>query len=204
MPLPSPSLLPGLGLLPGLPPPPPPATLSPLGEEWLTDLPHFYRDDPDVRAVIRVQAREWEMIHERLEQVRRQFFPQHADLLLDLWERELYLPVAPAGLTVEQRQDRAVARMRRIGGDASGLGFIANVTALLNGNAFSYLTHDPADDDGPPPDTIWLFVPYEPGSSEFIRVDRDIVELVDATVEVVVSSTGGFLLGASLLGDELL
>lgn len=124
---------------------PDPALLTALGRAMLDDLPPILRSDPDYRGVIHAGARELELLAERVDELRRQFFPQHADVLLHAWESHHQLPTAPAGLSIEERRDILLAHLLKLRGASGGVDWVQQVTELV-GPSWRYREHMPVSD----------------------------------------------------------
>lgn len=121
---------------------PAPELLTPLGLAMLEQLPPQLRGSIDYMAAIHAMARELETLEAAIEQVRAQFNPATADLLLNAWEFETKLPVGGLpGQTVQQRRDTVLARLRK---PFSGEGrqWEETITAMV-GPGWTYLEHDP-------------------------------------------------------------
>jgi hypothetical protein len=104
--------------------------ITDLGWQLLDMLPPVLRGSYDYQAVHHAAARELELLESRIEQVRAQFFPQTADILLVVWEAQLGLEIAPGGYTVEQRRSIVLAALGRMVTDGSGATWEALITAI--------------------------------------------------------------------------
>lgn len=109
--------------------------LTPLGAQFMAELPVQFADDPDVTAVQHVFAREFERMEEKRNALAAGLAsPVRADeRLLPVWERLLGLPVAPAGLTVEARQAAAGSFLERVRAGGTGAAWVAAVDRLVEG-----------------------------------------------------------------------
>lgn len=173
------------------------------GQIWRSWMPVVLRDSPDHLAVIHACAREVERLEGKVEQVRMQFFPQHADVLLKVWEFMLRVTVEPEGLTVEQRRALVIATLRKMRSTPYGRDWVANVTALV-GEGWTYEEHEPGVGTSPPTDTIRINLPFPPDSSSYARAEALIRAITPAHVDIVLANPegGGFILDQSELDQE--
>lgn len=177
----------------------------PLAVEHLNDLPPFLRDDPDIRAIVYCHAKEAERQEQRLDELLAELFPQSAtEVGLPWWETLMRITVEPEGLTVEERRETVIAYLRKLRGEAGGEEWIANVTSLI-GPTWSYVEHDPDDPtSSPPPYTVRVSVPFEPGVGEFAATERLIREITPAHLDIELVYSGGFLLDIGELDEQTL
>lgn len=177
--------------------------LTAKGELWRSWLPVVLRDSPDHLAVIHALAVEMELLESRIEEVRRQFFPQHADVLLKVWEFMLRITIEPEGLTIAERREIVLATLRKMRSTPEGRDWVDNVTALV-GAGWTYEEHNPADAGSPPVNTVQITLPYPPDSSAYARAEALVRDITPAHLDLVVTFTGGFLLDQSQLDQEAL
>lgn len=177
------------------------AVLSPLGVEWRSWLPTALRDSPDHLAVLHSVAREVERLEGAVEQVRAQFFPQTADVLLKVYEAQLGITVEPVGQTLADRRATVMAMLRKQRATPAGTDWQENVTRLV-GTGWSYQEHDPANAASPPPYTVRVQLPFEPASSNYAQVERLLRDITPAHLDLVVTYSGGFQLDRSQLDQE--
>jgi hypothetical protein len=177
------------------------ASMTPLGLAWRDRLPVVLRDSPEHLAVIHSTMREVERLEAAIEQVRRQFFPQQADILLKVWERQVGITVEPPGWTIEQRRTAVVAQLRKMRSSPSGADWMADVS-LLVGAGWTYAEHVPGDVTSPPADTVRIELPFPPTSGMYGLIERTLREMIPAHVDLVVTFSGGFVLDESQLDQE--
>jgi len=177
--------------------------LTERGEVWRSWLPVVLRDSPDHLAVIHACAVEMDRLEAAIDEVRRQFFPQHADVLLKVWEFMLRITVEPEGVTIDERREIVLATLRRMRSTPEGRDWVDNVTALV-GPGWIYEEHNPADPGSPPANTIQITLPFPPDSASYTRAESLIQDITPAHLDVVLTYTDGFLLDESQLDQELL
>lgn len=175
-------------------------TLSERGQELLEALPHYYSEDPNVHAVLRAAGLELERVEALLENIRRGIWPHLADdehLMLSLHEAQLGLPVAPEGLTLEQRRAAvlAFAARRNV---RSGEFWLAALTRLVGSENFVVEENQPGEYQ------LRITTPFEAGSYELGQLELLLRSITPANLDVVVVSTEGFIVGESLVGEETL
>lgn len=178
-----------------------PRPLTERGEEYRSWLPERLRDSPDHLAVIHAQSRELDRLEAAIEQVRVQFFPQTADILLGLWERVLGLTVEPSGVTIAERRGYVIARLRALASTPEGRDWVANVSSMV-GPGWEYEEHVPGDVTSPPENTIRVTLPYPPTSSLYQQTERLIRDITPAHLDLIVTFSGGFVLDQSQLDQE--
>jgi hypothetical protein len=170
------------------------AALTPLGLKMIASRPGWSADDPDMRAVAHVEAKEIERMQERAEEVRDGMIPHRSNLLvLPLWETLLKLTINPAGTSENQRREIVEAGLRRAVADPSGLTWEERVTELI-GPSWAYQEE--------PEQTIKVTVPWKPGSSQFIFAQRVLERERPAAWELTVEFEEGFVLDLSKLDAE--
>lgn len=175
--------------------------LTALGQQMLASLPPALRRSPDYQAIMHAASREAALLETAVEQVRAQFNPVRADLLLGAWEAEVKLPVGGLGATVAQRQARILARLRKLLGSSEGLEWEQTITDLV-GPGWSYLEHIEGDPSSPPASTISIALPFPPSGSSYIEALREIREVTPAHLDIRFSSGHGFILDESHLDLE--
>lgn len=181
---------------------PDPALLTERGREWLESLPVPLRDDPDVQAVIHVQAREADRREEYLTAILDGFFPQRAaELGLRMWEVLLRLRVAPPGWTVQQRRDAVLAALRSLPEPQTGRGWERTAEKLV-GQGFTYQEHDPAAPAEPPPYTILVELPFPAGAPQFEFARTVLRRITPAAWSLTITSGEGFTLDRSQLDQD--
>jgi hypothetical protein len=167
-------------------------------------LPAALHESPDHLAVIHSYARELDRVEAAIELVRLQFFPQHATVLLPVYERILGLTVAPVGWTEEQRQLAVLSQLARMRSEPGGATWETNVSKIVGNAGWTYATHDPNDAGSPPANTILIRLPFPPSSDRYAVTERLIRAITEAHVDLIVTFTGGFVLDQSQLDQEAL
>lgn len=200
MPYPGPTTYPSPSLYPGATAEGEPTqrVYSNLYFEMLEDLPPFLRDDPDIQASLLVQANELTRIQDRLDAIIAQFWPQSATNQMPIWEKTLGL-AADDQLTIEQRQQRALAFIAQAASSSSGASWEQNVTALVGEN-WDYNTSF----SGPTARTVIVTIPFASGSSQAAYLRKLLRIIVPANMDIEVTYSDGFVVGYSLIGEESL
>jgi hypothetical protein len=175
--------------------------LTARGEQWRSWLPVVVRDSPDHLAVIHACAVEMERLEAAIEQVRQQAFPQHADVLLKVWEFMLRITIEPVGVSLADRRLVVLATLRKMRSTPEGRDWVDNVTALV-GPGWTYEEHDPHDAGSPPPYTVRISLPFAPSSSAYARAETLIRDITPAHLDLILAFPGGFLLDESQLDQE--
>lgn len=179
-----------------------PLALTERGEEMLRDLPPFFYEDPDWRAVIHCYAMESERLEGHVEEVRAQFFPQQATVLLRAWEATFDLTVAPLGLTEEQRREQIALALIRMVASEGGEDWEAFVERLT-GAGYTYEEFDPqVPSNTVPAHTIRVTLPFPPSSDTYQRIQRALLAGTPANTDIIVQSGGGFTLDQDSLDSE--
>lgn len=177
----------------------PPKAVSPLADlrartaEILEDLPPYYFEDPTTQQIINSFAGEIDHMEEIIEVVEAGRFPQSATDqygMLALWERLLGLPEKPNYLSVEQRQDRAVARWRARNGGRGG-DWVKAVTEAIGTGSWEY------DENYPGPYQVTVWVPFPIGSPQFDAAESAIRPLTPAHLEIIIDNKDYFVVGVS-------
>lgn len=180
-----------------------PAVLSDTALRWLEDIPPFWAGSKDVQATLDVLAREMDRLEASKNQLRANFFPQTADVYLNVWEKVLGLAVAPPDKTEAQRRASVVAFMQATRGTISGLSWQASLTKLI-GTSWSYEEHDPADGTSPPANVLRITIPFttalaSPAAPTGVAAAGG--ALAAGTYHYTVSATNFY--GETLVGPEL-
>lgn len=175
------------------------ALLSARGQLYRSWLPSVFQESPEHLAVIHALAREFDLLYDAIAQVRAQFFPQSADLLLGVWETLLKTTVAPAGATTDQRRATILALIRQ--SVAEGREWEAAVTDIV-GPGWTYTEFVPHGSGTPPIYTILIVLPYAPSSDIFMAAEARIREITPAHIDLQIDSNEGFVLDESELDQE--
>lgn len=175
--------------------------LTDLGRQMRDMLPPVLRRSADYLAVIHPCARELERLGGYIEQVRRQFNPASADVLLNAWETEVRLPVGGRGASIEQRQQKVVARLFKATGGSMGRAWEAEITELI-GDGWTYEENIPGDLTSPPEGILRIQLPFAPDADRTIEAQNQIREVTAAHLTVEFESLGGFLVDDSHLDIE--
>lgn len=139
-----------------------PATLADTTLRLLDDLPVYERGSNHVQAVLDACATEIDRLDGAVNQIRANFFPATADVLLSLYETELGLSVNPPDKTLDERRISVQAFIRKLRSTGSGLSWQQNLSTLI-GSGWTYEEHDPGDPASPPANTIRIILPYGAG-----------------------------------------
>ncbi len=171
----------------------------PLAVEMLDEIPPDYREDPDFRAVIYCQAREHERKRERIDEVRRQFFPATADVLLGAWEATFRMTIAPPGVPIEERRARVGEAFLRALAGSSGAAWEAALEAVA-GAGTVYTEFDPqVASNVIPKHTVRIEVPSAVDPDVAERIERVIRAFTPANTDIDIVSGAGFVLDISQL-----
>lgn len=177
------------------------SALTPMGVTWRGWLPVVLRDSPEHLAVIHAVAKETERLEAAIESVRAQFWPQTATFLLKAWEAMLRLAMEPGSLTEAQRRDLALVYLRKLHETGEGRDWKENVS-LLVGPGWSYEEHIPGDGASPPAYTLRITLPFPPSGDLYARTERLLREVTPAHLDLILQSSGGFVLDQSQLDQE--
>lgn len=167
-------------------------------QRMLAALTPWEAEDPNVVAVVAAGAAELDEIQALMELARDQAWPHRADDtygLLAIHERMLGLPVAPAGVTLADRQTAARTRVgrRRDGRKAT---WVDRVNELAGVGTWSY------DENTPGPHQLTITLRLEPTGGLAARV-RQLVEVFTPVVdEVIVGFEAGLILGVGEIGED--
>lgn len=178
---------------------PDPSLLTPLGQQMLGSLPPILRNSIDYMAVIHAYAREIALLESSIEQVRRQFDPAQADILLNAHEAELKLPVGGNGATIAQRRALVLGRLVKLVSSGSGRDWESAVTGIVGSAGWSYLEHDPGNPSSPPDGQIQVTLPFASGTAQFAAAQTQIRDITDAHMQLAFVSTTTFQLDQSQL-----
>jgi len=112
------------------------------GRELIADLPPWFRDDPHVIAVQHCYGREIEYAEAKAEALRKEMLPNMTDQLVSAWEALTGIVVTTPDMTIEQRREAIMARIRQIYSEGSGDDWVQAVDTLLAGQ-WTYEEHLP-------------------------------------------------------------
>lgn len=176
--------------------------LTALGQQMMAALPPVLQNSSDYEASIHAQTREIALLEASIEQVRAQFNPASADLMLGAWEAIVRLPVGGMGASVAQRQARVIQRLQKLLGASEGLEWEQAITSLV-GTGWTYLEYLEGDPDSPPANTISIALPFPPDGPAYTEALREIREVTPAHLDIRFASSGiGFILDESELDLE--
>lgn len=175
--------------------------LSPLGVQMRDSLPPALRESNDYLAVVHAFSRELDRLGGCAEQVRAQFNPATADILLPAWEAICKLPIGGAAATLPQRQGKVIDRLRKLLGQSEGREWEAQITALI-GPGWTYEEHIPGDITSPPVGTLRITLPFPPAGEAYDEALGQIREVTPAHLDIEFVSTAGFVLDESELDLE--
>lgn len=174
----------------------------PEAQAQLETLPPVLHNDPDIRAIVYVQAREAQRMEDTLDDLIAQFFPQHAtELGLAWWEALVRTTRAPLGATVADRRATVIALLQKMNSSPAGTDWVANIS-LLAGAGWVYEEHIPGNGSSPPENTVRITLPFPPTSTLYALTEVLIGEVTPAHLDVILAYTGGFILDASQLDQE--
>jgi len=169
------------------------------GLDLLNVLPHFMRNDPQVRGYTDVVARELARVEELIEEQRTQWFPQQLSLseYVAVWEFNLGLPIQTPGLTINQRAVIVASHLRKRHA-ASGADWLATLEGAFGTGSWSYK-------EDVNPYQLRLTIPYGSGTLTALGVLTLAREVTPAHIDVTVTYDGGggggsFIVGVSLVG----
>lgn len=160
-------------------------------------MPHYYREDPAVHAVVDSLAQELERVEAFLKLVRHQWFPQFAadDYgQLGLRESQLGIPVEPVGVSVERRRDIVHAYERaRLSG--SGEDWITLLTIALGATVWEHEENDPGGYD------LRLTIPYFADGYTGTQAEALADAITPAHLNIAFQFDQGFIVDVSRVGD---
>jgi hypothetical protein len=171
---------------------------SATGLAMLSELPPKLRSSYDYQAVIHAYAREVDLLEASIEQVRAQFVPSSADILLGAWESLVKLPLGGNGASISQRQANVVNRIQRLLGQAEGIQWIQTLNGIL-GPGWSYEEHNPVDGGSPAVNVIRVSVPFASGTPFFDTAEVQVRIATAGHLGLEFLSTAGFILDESEL-----
>lgn len=175
--------------------------LTETGMRMLGTLPWVLRESADYQAVIHPASREVDRMESYVDQVRAQFNPAMADLLLGAWEMQVRLPVGGFGTSIDQRRAKVLWRLRKTLGSGEGRQWEADVTALV-GEGWTYEEHIPGDGTSPAANTLRIQLPFPPAGDAYTEALTQIREFTPGHLEIEFSSLAGFTLDESHLDLE--
>jgi uncharacterized protein YmfQ (DUF2313 family) len=161
-------------------------------------LPPYEQSSYEVRAVLGVIANELARIEAARQALIQNFFPLTADALLPMFETLLGLPVSPPA-SLALRHQLVAAYMQRLATEGRGLDWTAGVSQATGTTNWNYQEHDPANPSSPAAYTLNVNIPAATAGVAWPLI-RD---LTPAHVGINEGYTGGFIVGSSLVGDNL-
>jgi uncharacterized protein YmfQ (DUF2313 family) len=167
-------------------------------EQMLDDLMPELADSDDVRQVVRLSGLELARLEAEARGLSESVLPTQASdeyRTLQMWEKLLGLPVAPAGATEEQRRSLVLASVRKLH-SSSGADWVDAITQALGTSTW---THE----EGPADYQITIRTPYAAGGLVPGQVAVLARRLTPAHLTVATGFTTGFLVGISTVGDVL-
>jgi hypothetical protein len=170
--------------------------ISERAREMLAMLPPYEDEDENVISAIQAAAMEIERLDDAGEAFMHKIIPINADeefKTLSMWEALLNLTVAPAGVSVEERRNYMLSRLRSRS-VSRGSEWIDRLSDVL-GSGWSH-------QEGPTPYTVSLRVPYSAGGQR-IDVSGFARLITPAHLDILFGYEEGFLVGISLIGDEI-
>lgn len=174
-------------------------SLSPTAQRMMESLPVFYWDNVIIQRILQARANEIDRMDAMIDTLKLGVIPGAGDdtlRLLAVWETILGLPVAPDGVTVEQRQSAIRAQLQAL--DAvTAADVLALLTAQL-GAAFTIERDTPALLE----DAITLYTPE--GSYTTGTVQRTAAKVWPAHRQLNVHYAAGFVLDTSFLDEDTL
>jgi uncharacterized protein YmfQ (DUF2313 family) len=176
-----------------------PRTITETGQTLLADLPPYLSDDGTVQGVIDTLAREQQRITDAADGIRRTAFPSQADdtyNMLLLWETLLGLPVKPPGVPDDQRRSKVLASLqgRDVG---TGEGWTRAVAQAVG-------TNWQQAENTPGPYQLTVTLPFAAGSYEGRQAENIIRTITPAHIDLLISYGTGFLIGVSIIGQDVL
>lgn len=169
--------------------------LSDAAIELLADLPPYEADDTYAQAVVEAVANEYARIQAKADEILEHFAPSRAiDPYLGWWEEFLGLPVG-TGLAVDEERRSLVLTTLRRQGAGTGAAWEASLNTLFEGSPWSYAEEGDY--------AVSLEVPYSSGTLSAVQAAALARRLTPAHLDIVPSS-GGFIVGVSLVGQESL
>jgi len=179
------------------------ATLSDTAAVLFDHLPSTYgtdRDDVDpiVARWLEALAFELDRVRALVMALRATTIPSAADDTvgsLSRWEGQMRLPVAPAGQTVAQRRAQLVGAIlsRRV---ARGSDWTASMTKVVGSADWTPMEHTG-------PNELTIAIPYDAGTTKAGQIAAHARRITPANQQIIFQHTGGFVVGASQVGDTL-
>ena len=142
-------------------------------------------------------ANELERIDDFLMELLHTSFPQNAtdaNGTLSIWEMTMGLPVQPEGMSEQDRRDALLARLVARNAD-EGQDW-TNAATLIIGPDWSYRENYPG------PDQLTVLIPFAPGTPEADRIEVMLRDITPAHLELIVTFSGGFIVGESEVGED--
>lgn len=180
------------------------ATLSDTAAVLFAHLPASYgtdRDDVDpiVARWLEALAFEIERLRALLEAIRSTTIPATANDTtgaLSRWEAAVGLPVAPAGIMVTQRRTQLLGalRGRRV---ALGRDWTSAMTAAIGSDNWEPTENTPGGYQ------LTIQIPFAAGSYTAGQVEELARRRTPANLQIVMRYEGGFIVGASRVGDAI-
>jgi hypothetical protein len=179
-------------------------SLSDAAAELVAYLPASYgtdRDDVDpiVARWLEAFAFEVERLRVLFEALRSTTIPSVAsDTVGSLrrWESAIGLPVAPAGVAESQRRAALLGALlgRRV---ALGIDWTTAMTTAIGSGDWTPIENTPAAYQ------LTIQIPYTAGSYNAAQVEALARRRTPANLQIVMSYAGGFIIGASRVGDAI-
>jgi hypothetical protein len=177
--------------------------MSEQGLLLLEDLPHYFRDDPQVRGYVDAVSRELERVEALIDTVCDQWFSDigmsgvMVNEYLSIWEFNLGLPIAPQGMTTDQRGSIVTSHIRKRTAE-TGADWVSVMNAGFGTGTWGY-DEDYADY------TVRLTIPYGSGTITATAVLALARQITPAHIDIVVTYSGGggggsFIIGISPIG----
>jgi len=171
--------------------------LSPTAERIFDSLPPYYQGEPTLSRITQAVANELDRLQAYLQAVASGLVPKLSDdtlSMLGIWENILKLPVEPAGVSVEQRQQalQAAFTARQCRTTAE---WVNAMNIALGGATWRHQVGVPA------PGWITITMATTPSSYVLGILQTLMDRLVPANYQVVFATQAGFIVGVSRVGD---
>lgn len=138
-----------------------PRTPGTTASRMLQDAPPWAAKIYEIEAVYCALGAEFDRFEAAKDILALAPFPLLDATYIALWEYTLGLPIAPANLTLSQRQRGVLAAMGAVGERRVGARWVSSLSSIL-GTTWSYQCHDPDDGDSPDPHHVRVTLPYTP------------------------------------------
>jgi hypothetical protein len=171
------------------------SALTARGRELLAELPSWAQEDPDVRAVIHVYAREAARLDEFVAELREDLFPGRATERGLAWWEALFGITPADDASVAARRAAALKGFQRSLGDSAGSAWEENVTGIL-GSGWTYAEEDPSTD----PYEVTIEVALEAG--QLAGLAAKLRSITPAHIHLNIVTGDGFILDISELDVE--